>query len=133
MADVFLAARRHSLPYLRVVRTPDEVRRHFAGEVFENGQIFVAELKAREIIGFIAFDREFVHHLYVHPDAQGKGVGRGLLSVALERSERLKLWTFERNERARRFYERNGFRVLTRTDGSGNEEKELDVLMEWRR
>ena len=31
----------------------------------------------------------------------------------------------------RRFYERNGCRVVELTDGSGNEEREPDALYEW--
>ena len=44
---------------------------------------------------------------------------------------RLTLWTFQRNLRARRFYEANGFVAVRETDGAGNEEKEPDVLYRW--
>ena len=45
----------------------------------------------------------------------------------------MRLWTFQRNQRARRFYERRGFRLVLLTDGADNEEKEPDALYEWRR
>lgn len=45
----------------------------------------------------------------------------------------LNLWTFQRNRRARRFYELNGFAAVRETDGSSNEEKEPDVLYRWQR
>jgi RimJ/RimL family protein N-acetyltransferase len=48
------------------------------------------------------------------------------------RPERLELWVFQRNEGARRFYERHGFRLLKLTDGTGNMEQEPDALYEWR-
>jgi hypothetical protein len=38
---------------------------------------------------------------------------------------------FQRNERARTFYERRGCHVVELTDGSGNEEREPDALYEW--
>jgi hypothetical protein len=38
---------------------------------------------------------------------------------------------FERNSGARAFYARHGFTEVTRTDGSGNEEREPDVLLTW--
>ena len=39
---------------------------------------------------------------------------------------------FQKNEGARRFYERHGFRLVRLTDGDGNMEKEPDALYEWR-
>jgi hypothetical protein len=46
--------------------------------------------------------------------------------------ERLELWVFQRNEGARRFYERHGFELVRLTDGAGNMEREPDALYEWR-
>jgi hypothetical protein len=40
------------------------------------------------------------------------------------------LWCFQRNTRARRFYERRGFAPIRFTDGSANEERCPDVLYE---
>ena len=42
------------------------------------------------------------------------------------------LWTFQKNEGARRFYERHGFDAVELTDGSGNMEREPDVRYAWR-
>lgn len=42
------------------------------------------------------------------------------------------LWTFQKNEGARRFYERHGFRVVKLTDRRDNMEQEPDVQYEWR-
>jgi hypothetical protein len=44
---------------------------------------------------------------------------------------RLQLFTFQRNERARAFYEARGFVAIGASDGSGNEEGEPDLLYEW--
>ena len=43
----------------------------------------------------------------------------------------LKLWTFEANVGARRFYESHGF-VATRRTAGDNEEGAPDVCYEWR-
>jgi hypothetical protein len=43
----------------------------------------------------------------------------------------LRLWTFQRNRDARRFYERQGFTLVKETDGSANEEKEPDAMYLW--
>ena len=44
----------------------------------------------------------------------------------------LELYTFQVNDRARRFYERHGFRSRWFGDGTGNEEGQPDVLYRWR-
>ena len=43
----------------------------------------------------------------------------------------LRLWVFQRNTPALRFYAARGFRVVEHTDGSRNEEREPDALLEW--
>jgi hypothetical protein len=43
----------------------------------------------------------------------------------------LQLWTFQRNSRARGFYEARGFNLIERTDGARNEEREPDALYLW--
>lgn len=47
-----------------------------------------------------------------------------------QRPSALRLWTFEANVRARRFYERHGF-VATGSTAGDNEEGAPDVLYEW--
>lgn len=72
-------------------------------------------------------------HLYIHPDHQGRGLGRTLLKVAQESEFEIRLWTFQCNARAHRFYERNGFTRELETDGANNEERQPDVLYFWRK
>ncbi|MFJ5995058.1 GNAT family N-acetyltransferase [Streptomyces sp. NPDC092370] len=57
-----------------------------------------------------------LYAVYVHPDQVGRGVGRALLAEAVARCTaaghgRLLLWVLKGNDRARRFYERAGFRA----------------------
>jgi len=71
--------------------------------------------------------------LYVAPDRLGAGIGSRLLDTAKQRSPAgLTLYTFQVNERARRFYERNGFVAEWFGDGSANEEGQPDVRYVWR-
>jgi GNAT superfamily N-acetyltransferase len=74
-----------------------------------------------------------VDHLYVLPSHQARGLGGRLLQIAKDRNPALRLWTFQRNLLARQFYEARGFAVIEMTDGSGNDEREPDVLYGWRR
>ena len=41
------------------------------------------------------------------------------------------LWVFQKNEGARRFYERHGFELVKLTDGAENMEREPDALYRW--
>jgi GNAT superfamily N-acetyltransferase len=92
-------------------------------------------LTASEIVGVLAMHRtdgiSWITQLYLDPSHVGQGIGSDLLSWALARTPRpVRLYTFQRNDGARRFYERNGFRPIRFTDGGGNEERCPDVLYE---
>ncbi|GGW93770.1 hypothetical protein GCM10010383_24140 [Streptomyces lomondensis] len=56
-----------------------------------------------------------LYALYVHPEQVGRGAGRALLAESVARCSaaghgRVLLWVLKENDRARRFYERTGFR-----------------------
>ena len=60
---------------------------------------------------------------YLLPEWVDGGIGSRLLDLALrELPPPVRLYTFQCNERARRFYERRGFEAIAFGDGSGNEE-----------
>jgi GNAT superfamily N-acetyltransferase len=119
------------LPWLAGLHTPEEDRWFFREQVFAACEVWGSGLPS--LHGFIAFREGWIDQLYVLPQHQGHGAGTALLDVAKTRFPSLQLWTFQRNADARRFYERRGFRALRETDGSGNEEREPDVLYEWAR
>ena len=84
-----------------------------------------------ELIGIVGFREGWIDQLYVVPSSQGRGVGTALLRLAQSQSASLSLWTFQRNEAARRFYEKRGFILTQETDGATNEEKEPDAMYHW--
>jgi putative acetyltransferase len=121
---------RRCLPYLPDLHTPEEDLDYFANVVFTGGDVWVAD--AGEVVGYCWSPPGWVGHLYVHPSYQKNGVGSALLGAAMDANEELQLWTFARNEAARAFYAKRGFREIGQTDGD-NEEKEPDVLLRWMR
>ena len=132
IAELFLAARHEAMPWLAVAHTAAETRRFFRDVCLPRQDVWVAELDGR-VTGFAALADGFLNHLYVHPEQQRRGVGSALWERAKQTSPGgFRFWVFQRNERARRFYERRGAVVLQLTDGSGNEEHEPDALYEWR-
>ena len=82
---------------------------------------------------FIARDGAHVHALYVHPRAQGRGLGSALLDDAKQGAARLELWVAEANGPARAFYAAQGFAEAGRSDGSGNDERVPDIHLLWQR
>ena len=83
------------------------------------------------LAGFIAFARGWVNQLYIAPQFQQRGLGTELLGIAKRSGPSLELWAFQVNLPAIRFYQRNGFRIVQRTDGAANEAKQPDVRMRW--
>lgn len=86
----------------------------------------VAEDPGGEIVGWachgpyrdgeVRTEEAELYAIYVHPDQVGRGVGRALLEESVARCSaaghgRLLLWVLKENDRARRFYERAGFRA----------------------
>jgi len=131
IAALYLAARADALPYIRRVHTDDEVHTWIRNVVLTQAQTWVARLGG-SIVGFMALVGNELEQLYVLPGHYRCGVGRKLLDLAKTRSPtRLSLYTFQRNGRARVFYESQGFRIIDMTDGSRNEEKEPDIHYEW--
>jgi GNAT superfamily N-acetyltransferase len=119
-----------TLTFLPTLHTADEDRVFF-GTVVQDDEVWVWVEDSR-VLGFVAVGEVMVDHLYVEPGEHGRGIGTALLARAKERRpQRLQLWTFQQNDRARRFYEHHGFRVVTMTDGSANEERTPDVFYEW--
>jgi GNAT superfamily N-acetyltransferase len=126
---VFVAAR-NEMAYLP--RIPHEIRPKLGAWFVGRDAIWVEE-RAGRVVGFVGLNDGEVTHLYVEPEAQGEGLGTALLEhVQALSAGRLWLWVFQRNEGARRLYERHGFRLLEVTDGAGNMEREPDARYEWR-
>ncbi|MBS4197336.1 GNAT family N-acetyltransferase [Bacillus sp. FJAT-49870] len=92
-------------------------------------QIYLALMDGK-VVGMIAFNEKEISQLYIHIDYQGMGIGQTLLDRAKEQSSgRLTLFTFEVNVKAQRFYEKHGFKIISR--GHINEENLPDIKYEW--
>ena len=131
-AQVHRIAFDQAMPRLVGLHTPEEDRWFYREHVFKTCRVW-GRFDQDALSGLIAFRDGWVEQLYVLPAAQGRGVGTELLDVAKRACERLELWTFQCNERARRFYEARGFALVEQTDGARNEEKEPDARYVWTR
>jgi GNAT superfamily N-acetyltransferase len=120
-----------SQPWLeaRMAHTAEDDLRFFGGTIAKENDVWVAV--EGEVLGFLAIAGDRLGWLYVEPVAWSKGVGSALLDKAKALSPAgLTLYTHQRNERARRFYERRGFRAVE-FGTSPPPESEPDVLYCW--
>lgn len=132
VAELFIASQADALPFLSKLHTPAETRIFITEDVFANCEVWVA-LEEGRIVGMMALAGNHIDHLYLRPDCYRRGIDTKLLDVAKkERPDKLTLYAFAMNARARAFYEHHGFIAIEFGDGSGNEAREPDVLYEWK-
>ena len=80
------------------------------------------------IKGFIKVIGNEIEKLFVEPVLQGQGIGRKLLDFAVYNHDADRLWALEKNERAIKFYQRNGF-LLTEEKKPEDDTDEYLVMM----
>ena len=130
VARVHREARLEAMPWLPELHTPAEDVDFFAAALARD-EARVGE-SGGLVVAFAVVSGDELAHLYVAPAAQRQGFGSALLDWAKELGPGgLWLWVFQRNERARRFYEERGFRLVELTDGAANEEREPDARYAW--
>ena len=135
VADVYLRSRRELVACAPLVHSDEDVRDWIRRQVIPAGRTRVAVADGL-LIGLLAVssgtDCSWIDQLYLLPAWVGRGIGSRLLDLAQnELPPPIRLYTFQCNERARRFYEGRGFRAIAFGDGSGNEEGCPDILYEW--
>lgn len=103
--------------------TSNKIREeHYLPYLEELGRSWVAVNDANEVLGFAAGNRETgnIWALFVHPDAEGKGIGKALHDMMIAwlfstGLQQLNLSTGA-NTRAQGFYERAGWALVKREE-----------------
>jgi GNAT superfamily N-acetyltransferase len=130
IAEVFLDSF-HATYDFPLAHSDDEVRGWIRDRVVPAMEAWVAADDG-QIVGLMVLGPGWIEHLYLAPDRLRRGIGSRLVELAKERSpDGLQLWTFQVNERARRFYERHGFVAVEETAGQDNQERQPDVRYAW--
>jgi len=137
VAGLLIDTRSAFMPYAPSAHSETEVREWVAGHLVPAGGVTVGVVDGR-VIGAMATARKgrvsWITQMAVDPSLVGQGIGSLLLAHALRTLELpIRLYTFQANAGARKFYERHGFAAIEFTDGQANEERCPDVLFEMRR
>ncbi|MGL5639079.1 MAG: GNAT family N-acetyltransferase [Cetobacterium sp.] len=103
----------------------DEVK-----ELLPEADIYVYE-EQEKIEAFIGTIDNYIAGIFVSFCAQSRGVGKDLLNYAKNNQEILLLSVYAKNERARKFYEREKFTIKSENVDENTSEKEF--LMEWKK
>ena len=136
VATILIRTRAEFMPYAPAVHSEAEIREWVRTQLIPCGGVVVA-VQAEAVLGVTAMANadsgSWINQMAVTPECVGRGIGSMLLAWALEHlTSPVRLYTFQANAGARRFYERHGFVVVELTDGLGNEERCPDVLYEHR-
>ena len=134
IADLCIASRKKHMSFTQLVHTETEIHQWMREELIPDQNVLVLEEDA-EIKAMMATSENetgsWINHLFVEAENVGRGYGTRLIGKALSELKRpIRLYVFQENHRARRFYERKGFQAVKFSDGSTNEEKCPDVLYE---
>jgi ribosomal protein S18 acetylase RimI-like enzyme len=123
---------RASYPYVEqhLRHTLEGARGFFRATILASCAVWVAE-QSEDLVGLVAIEAPWIRQLAVFPEHQRRGVGTALLRQARECSpSELRLYTFQRNDKARAFYEKHGFRIVA-LGVSPAPELEPDVEYRW--
>ncbi|MCU0759643.1 MAG: GNAT family N-acetyltransferase [Steroidobacteraceae bacterium] len=131
---VLRCSRLRFLPYAPPVHSEAQTLQWVRSNLIPSGGMSVATIDG-QVVGVVAVSQadgaSWIDQLYVDPEYCGRGVGSQLLEVALSALPRpVRLYSFQQNDGARRFYERHGFSAIRHGDGSSNEEDCPDTLYE---
>ena len=135
IANLYLASRKKYISFAPLVHSDTVIQQWMHDILIPSAQVWVVE-KNDVIIGMMAIDEiqgvNWIEQLYVLPEAVGHGAGSLLMAKAKSLNPPIRLRTFQENLGARRFYERQGFKIIEFSDGSENEEQCPDMLYEWK-
>jgi GNAT superfamily N-acetyltransferase len=134
VADILIEARAAFMPYAPSAHSDNDVRAWVREQLLPAGGATVAVVSGR-VVGVIAVSQDSAHswinQMSLEPQVVGQRIGSALLAHAMAVLPRpVRLYTFQANTGARRFYERHGFVPIAFTDGAANEERCPDVLYE---
>ena len=99
-------------------------------EILPNASVYVYEDNG-SIEGFIGLVDNYIAGIFISNDNQSRGIGRQLLHHVKGNHNELSLKVYEKNQRAVKFYLREGFLVAEKQEDRDNGEMEYEMV--WNR
>ena len=106
----------------------------FVKEMLPQAEVYVYENDKKicrylDDAGFIGLNGEYIEGIFVAAEMQSRGIGKLLLDYAKDRKSKLLLKVYQKNTRAVRFYQREGFEI--QSEGVDDDTGEKDYAMIW--
>lgn len=96
-------------------------------EMFSQAEVYVYE-NEKKIQGFVGLNDEYIAGIFVSSEVQSQGIGKLLLNFVKERKEKLSLSVYQKNTRAMRFYQREGFEIQSENLDENTGKKEYVMI-----
>ena len=90
-------------------------------------ELYIIRNERGKIAAFMGLSDELIEMLFVHPEEQGKGLGKRLIQFALQETPIRKVDVNEQNTTALHFYQHLGFQVIGR-DETDSSHKPFPIL-----
>lgn len=97
-------------------------------EMLPEAEIYVFD-SGEGILGFVGIQEDYIAGLFVEENNRGRGIGKHLLQCVRQNHSSLFLKVYLKNERAVRFYEKEGF--IISGEQSDEETGEREYVMKW--
>ena len=98
--------------------------------LLEHTQVTILRYNS-QFVGFLALEGNIVQSLYIKAAFQRLGFGQAAINYAQEQYNELKLWVFQANTDAQKFYQKLGFEALETTNGQDNDYGLPDIFYLW--
>lgn len=99
-------------------------------EILPQAEVYVYEV-AEEIQGFVGLSGEYIEGIFAADEMQSQGIGKRLLDHMKAIKDTLHLSVYQKNTRAIRFYQREGF--VIQYEGLDESTGEKEYAMLWQR
>lgn len=96
--------------------------------MLSQAEVYVYESN-QGIQGFVGLNGEYIEGIFVSDEMQSRGIGKFLLNFIKDRRTKLRLNVYQKNTRAKHFYQREGFEI--QCEGLDEVTGEKDYVMIW--
>ena len=106
-----------------------EEKFNYVKSILPSAEIYVY-IDKNTIEGFIGINNNYIEGIFIKEINQNKGIGTALLEKVKQLKPKLILNVYEKNKKAIKFYEKNGFKIIKENTDKETNEKEYTMIWE---